>query len=128
MAGAGGTSWSEVEMHRTRNEVLKDTAAAFRDWGIPTADAIVDIRSEFPEATLIASGGLKNGIDIAKCIALGASMGGMAHGFLTAAADSAEKLLEKLEILSRQFRTVMFATGSKNIEDLRNRKIKKYRQ
>lgn len=128
VAGAGGTSWSEVEMHRTKNEVLKDTAAAFRGWGIPTAEAIVDIHKSNPRATLIASGGLRNGIDIAKCIALGASIGGMAHGFLTAAADSAEKLHEKLEILSRQFRTVMFVTGSKNIEDLRKQKIEKFRQ
>jgi len=127
VAGAGGTSWSEVEMHRAKNKILKDTAAAFRGWGIPTAEALVDILSGYPEATLIASGGIKDGIDIAKCIALGASIGGMAHGFLTAAADSAEKLHEKIEGISRQFRTVMFATGSKNIKDLRNQKIEKFR-
>jgi len=128
VAGAGGTSWSEVEMHRTKDDVLKNTSAAFRDWGIPTAEAIVDIHREYSNAILIASGGLRNGIDIAKCIALGASLGGLAREFLISAAKSEEKLHEKIRILSRQFRTVLFTTGSKNIEELRNRKIESIQQ
>ena len=61
VAGAGGTSWSEVEKHRASSENIKEIAGAFKDWGIPTADSIVNIRHEFRDFPLIASGGLKNG-------------------------------------------------------------------
>ena len=89
VAGAGGTSWSQVEMHRAKSESQKRLAAAFIDWGIPTSEAIQNVRRAAPELIVIASGGLRSGVDIAKCIALGASMGGMASPFLKAAVQIA---------------------------------------
>jgi isopentenyl-diphosphate delta-isomerase len=78
VAGAGGTSWSQVEMHRANNESQARLAAAFVEWGIPTSEAILNVHRAAPGLTIIASGGLRSGVDIAKCIALGASLGGMA--------------------------------------------------
>ena len=75
VAGAGGTSWSQVEMHRATNESQARLAAAFVDWGIPTADAICNVRQAAPDMAIIASGGIRTGVDIAKCLALGASTG-----------------------------------------------------
>ncbi len=86
VAGAGGTSWSQVEMHRASDEFTRELAATFVGWGIPTADSILNVKKAVPDMTVLASGGIKDGLDIAKCIALGASLGGMAGQFLKAAA------------------------------------------
>jgi len=82
VAGAGGTSWSQVEMHRAPDEFTRQLAATFVGWGIPTAESIQMVTRAVPGMTVFASGGLKDGLDIAKCIALGASLGGMAGQFL----------------------------------------------
>jgi isopentenyl-diphosphate delta-isomerase len=78
VAGAGGTSWSQVEMHRAPDEFTRQLAATFVGWGIPTTDSILNVKRVSPDMTIFASGGLKDGLDIAKCIALGATLGGMA--------------------------------------------------
>src|SRR3990170_1209540 len=88
VAGAGGTAWSQVEMHRTSDAEAARPAAAFVGWGIPTADAVRLVRLELPTIPLIASGGLRSGMDVAKGIALGADVGAMAGPFLKAAAES----------------------------------------
>lgn len=119
VAGAGGTSWTQVEMHRARDEIQARLAAAFQDWGIPTVDTIRNVRRAAPELIVIASGGLRDGIDIAKCIALGASLGGMASPFLKAAAQSMEKTLEEIRLIRRQLQVCMFAAGVGNLEALR---------
>lgn len=125
VAGAGGTSWSEVEKHRASQKYLKDTASAFIDWGIPTSDCIVNIRQAFDKILLIASGGLINGIDIAKCIALGANLGGMARQFLLPAADTEEALNTTIITITRQIKIAMFAVGARNISELKNNKIQR---
>ncbi len=81
VAGAGGTSWSQVEMFRSEDDHHRILAEAFKNWGIPTAEAILNVSEVAHSLPIIASGGLRTGIDIAKCVALGASMGGMAGGF-----------------------------------------------
>jgi isopentenyl-diphosphate delta-isomerase len=118
VAGAGGTSWSQVEMHRARNPRQAALAARFIDWGIPTVDAIVEVRATLPAVPLIASGGLRRGLDIAKCLALGANVGGMASPFLKAAATSVEAVVEAIELAADEIRIAMFATGSKTLSDL----------
>lgn len=123
VAGAGGTSWSQVEMHRAETEEQRKLAAAFADWGIPTVEVIQNIRQVAPELTIIASGGLRNGIDIAKSIALGASLGGMASPFLKAATQSAEDTLKLINLLKEEIRICMFVTGSKTLEELRDGKL-----
>jgi isopentenyl-diphosphate delta-isomerase len=124
VAGAGGTSWSQVEMHRAEDESQAELAASFLDWGLPTAEAITSVRAELPDIALIASGGLKDGIDLAKCLALGADIGGMAGQFLKAAARSTEAVVERIEITRKQLRLAMFATGSPSLDDLNLSKLR----
>jgi isopentenyl-diphosphate delta-isomerase len=118
VAGAGGTSWSQVEMHRARTAAQKRIAAAFIDWGIPTAEAIVNVRETAPGLGIIASGGLRDGIDVAKCVALGARLGGLASPFLKAAAVSVEATVEVIEGLTRELRIAMFAAGAGTVDAL----------
>jgi isopentenyl-diphosphate Delta-isomerase len=119
VAGAGGTSWSQVEMHRAEDELTRQLAAAFVGWGIPTAVCIGLVRRAAPEMQVFASGGLRDGIDIAKCIALGATMGGMAGKFLKAAAKSAEEASFAIRLVVTQLQVAMFASGTANLDALR---------
>jgi isopentenyl-diphosphate delta-isomerase len=116
VAGAGGTSWSQVEMHRTENESEARVAAAFVAWGIPTADAVRSAREAAPGLPILASGGLRDGLDIAKCLALGANVGGMAGPFLKAADRSVAAVLETIAELAREIRIVLFATGCADLK------------
>ena len=118
VAGAGGTSWSQVEMHRAPDEFTRQLAATFVGWGIPTAESILNVKKVAPDMTIFASGGLKDGLDIAKCIALGATLGGMAGQFLKAAAVSTEKAVEMMQLTKRQIEVSMFACGVKGIREL----------
>jgi len=118
VAGAGGTSWSEVERHRLGDPIRVRVAGAFAGWGIPTAAAIQAGRAAAPEATLIASGGVRDGIDIAKAIALGANLAALAGPFLrAAAAGSAGELAAEL---CQTLRLAMFAVGASNLAELRS--------
>ena len=118
VAGAGGTSWSQVEMHRAPDEFTRQLAATFVGWGIPTAESILNVKKSTPDMTIFASGGIKDGLDIAKCIALGATLGGMAGNFLKAAAISTEKAIDVMKLTKRQIEVTMFACGAKEIREL----------
>jgi isopentenyl-diphosphate delta-isomerase len=118
VAGAGGTSWSQVEMHRAPDEFTRQLAGTFVGWGIPTAESILNVRKAVPDMTVFASGGLKDGLDIAKCIALGATLGGMAGQFLKAAAISNENAIETMKLTMRQIEVTMFAAGVGTLEGL----------
>jgi isopentenyl-diphosphate delta-isomerase len=118
VAGAGGTSWSEVEYHRAPTTFHANVAASFADWGIPTADAIGYAVRGAPGLPVIASGGLTDGIDIAKCVALGAMLGGMAGKFLKAADDSVEAVDQLIRELTAQIRIAMLCSGARTIADL----------
>ena len=119
VAGAGGTSWSQVEMHRAPTERHRRIAATFADWGIPTAEAILSARRGAPELPVFASGGLRTGLDVAKCLALGAHLGSMAGPFLKAAVQSTKAVIEMLDIIQTELRIAMFAAGIGNIAALR---------
>jgi len=125
VAGAGGTSWSQVEMHRAPDEFTRQLAATFVGWGIPTSDSILNAKRAVPGTLIFASGGIKDGLDIAKCIALGATLGGMAGQFLKAAAVSTEKAVEMMKLTKRQIEVTMFACGAKEIGELENGKLVK---
>ena len=118
VAGAGGTSWSQVEMYRAPDEFTRELAATFVGWGIPTADSILNVKKAAPDMTIFASGGIKDGLDIAKCIALGATLGGMAGQFLKAAAISTKSAIQMMKLTKRQIEVTMFATGAKEIGEL----------
>ncbi len=119
VAGAGGTSWSEVEYHRAPTEFHARVARSFADWGIPTAESIQMARRGAPEIPVLASGGLRDGIDVAKCIALGAVLGGMAGPFLRAAIESPEALDEMVRVVKAQLRITMLCAGAGNLDTLR---------
>jgi isopentenyl-diphosphate delta-isomerase len=118
VAGAGGTSWSQVEAYRSTDEDQRKLASAFINWGIPTAEAIQIARKNAPQLVIFASGGLRSGIDIAKCIALGADLGGMASPFLKAATQSLEKTIRTVENIRREIQICMFAAGINNLNQL----------
>ncbi len=125
VAGAGGTSWSQVEMHRAATEFTRQLAATFVGWGIPTAESIQMVKRAAPGMMVFASGGLQDGLDIAKCIALGATLGGMAGNFLRAAAVSSEEAGELMRLVKRQIQVTMFATGCADLQALRKKGIEK---
>jgi isopentenyl-diphosphate Delta-isomerase len=119
VAGAGGTSWSLVESQRAPNDLLKQLGRTFGDWGIPTAECLVDIHQTYPQIPLIASGGLRNGLDVAKSIGLGADLAGMALPFLQAADISEQAVIDRVDLLIAELKTAMFCTGSRQLADLR---------
>ena len=118
VAGAGGTSWSQVEMHRAPDEFMRLLAGSFVAWGIPTADSIAIVRRAAPGTPIFASGGLRDGIDVAKCIALGATLAGMAGPLLRAAATSTHQATAAIRLIAQQLRVTMFATGAPNLQSL----------
>lgn len=120
VAGAGGTSWSQVEKLRARNKLKKAAAEAFNNWGIPTKDCIVSVRSKLPEAPLVASGGMHNGVEAAKAITIGADIIGFARHLLQAATESAEAVMETMEQIELELKMAMFGIGVKNLEELKN--------
>ncbi len=124
VAGAGGTSWSQVEMHRAPTERLRRLAGAFMDWGIPTATTlrwVCQVRNEMGalDVEVFASGGIRTGQDVAKAVALGASLVGLASPFLKAAVQSTEAVLEEMAILEDELRVAMLCAGAACLEDLR---------
>jgi isopentenyl-diphosphate delta-isomerase len=123
IAGAGGTSWSQVERFRLTDKNAISVAEAFLDWGIPTAEALTDVRKTLSDVPLFASGGLKSGMDVAKTLALGANIAGMAGVFLRAAVVSLDQLMETITIIERIIRISMFATGSRNLKSFSDGKI-----
>ncbi|MBN1486421.1 MAG: type 2 isopentenyl-diphosphate Delta-isomerase [Anaerolineae bacterium] len=123
IAGAGGTSWSQVEMYRSRNTIQKEISNAFRDWGIPTALSIQMVREVNADIPLIASGGIENGVEIAKALALGANMTATARTLLRVVNESPQAVLDKLVVLQRQLQIAMFAVGAKDITALRQKSL-----
>ncbi|MFL6587478.1 MAG: type 2 isopentenyl-diphosphate Delta-isomerase [Luteimonas sp.] len=119
LAGAGGTSWAAVEGERARNAADRAVAMAFSGWGIPTARALTDVRSALPEAMLIASGGIRDGVDAAKAIALGADLVGQAASLLANAVVSTESVIAHFDVVIRQLRIACFCTGSADLRALR---------
>ncbi|WP_210528750.1 type 2 isopentenyl-diphosphate Delta-isomerase [Rubellimicrobium arenae] len=119
VAGAGGTSWAAVEAERAHNPRQALVARAFAGWGQPTAQAIADVRAACPEAVVIGSGGVRDGLDAAKAIRLGADLVGQASGVLEAATTSAAAVVEHFETVIAQLRVACFCTGSANLGALR---------
>lgn len=119
VAGAGGTSWSEVEKHRSPTDTGRRVASAFRGWGIPTAESLAAVRRAAPGLTVIASGGVRDGIDVAKCLALGAKLAGMAGPMLKAAGTSTAAVVAEIEVIEVTLRAAMFAIGAPDLAALR---------
>ena len=120
VGGAGGTSWSEVERHRAPTALLRRVSSAFAGWGIPTAEAVQMVRRSLPDIPLIASGGLRTGVDAALAIALGADLAGFAAPLLRAAAESETGADDLLSAVLLELRVSMFAAGSADLSQLRH--------
>jgi isopentenyl-diphosphate delta-isomerase len=119
VGGAGGTCWTEIEGRRSTSSTTQATAKTFHEWGIATADAVRSVRAECPRVPLIASGGLRSGLDVAKCLALGADLAAIASPALKAAVASAENVQSLLARVLHDLRLAMFCTGSPRPESLR---------
>mgnify|MGYP002747571309 FL=1 len=119
LAGRGGTSWSRIEHHRRRDPA--DTLGlTFQDWGLTTVEALRLNRAAHPDVVLIASGGIRNGIDMAKAILLGAELCGIAAPFLAAAQHSAAAVSAAIARLEREYRTALYLLGCHNNAALRD--------
>lgn len=115
VAGSGGTSWARIEAARANDLELGEV---FADWGIPTPVAIRELR-DLPGLTIIGSGGVRHGVDVAKALAAGSHLVGLAYPFLLAAAVSAEEVAKKIRHTIAELRICMFCVGARTIEDLR---------
>jgi isopentenyl-diphosphate delta-isomerase len=119
IAGAGGTSWAAVESRRAPNAELRALAEKFWDWGIPTAESIARVRRGAPNLPFFASGGIRDGIEVAKAIALGATLAGLASPLLKLANVSTDATIAGIHALTAQLRVAMFGIGAKNLHTLR---------
>lgn len=118
VAGSGGTSWTKVESFR---QVENELAQRFSEWGIPTAESLVQCRGSV-EVPIIASGGIYDGITACKAFALGADLVGIARPLLAAANESSERVAEYLENFIKELKTAMMLVGVRNLEELKNNK------
>lgn len=118
VAGAGGTNWALVEGARGTGRTAA-VAAAFADWGIPTARAVRLVRAACPEVPLIASGGVRHGVDMAKAIRLGADLAGQAAAALPAAVESTDAVVAHCATMGDQLRVACFACGARDLQALR---------
>lgn len=120
IAGAGGTSWAGVEKLRAeamKDELKRHLGEMFWDWGIPTAASLIEARRAV-KLPLIASGGLRNGLEVGKCMALGASMAAMAYPFLRTAAQSLESVFAFADTIVAELKSTMFLVGAEDISAL----------
>lgn len=116
VAGAGGTSWAAVETYRSEDE---DFGRLFWDWGIPTAISTIEVNSVSPELPIISSGGIRSGLDIAKSIALGANVAGIATPILKAAYVGHEEVIKLVKKYAETLKIAMFLVGASNLDELK---------
>lgn len=120
VAGAGGTSWSEVEAHRQPDPFRKRVAHTFAGWGTPTALALRQARAALPaEVPVFASGGIRNGVEVAKAVALGATLVGVAAPMLGPATHHAQAVCETFRGYHEELRIAMFCAGAGTLAQLR---------
>lgn len=118
VAGAGGTSWSQVEKYRSDEKIKQVAAEAFNSWGIPTTESVQLVRNECAQIPLIASGGIQTGVDAAKTLALGADFVGIGRSILQAATESVEAVIENMSIREMELQMAMFGIGATTIDAL----------
>ncbi len=118
VAGKGGTAWSAVEAQRAAQQ-SKPYNATFTDWGIPTEEALVSVRQALPDIPLIASGGIRSGLDIAKSVALGANIAAFGQPLLAAALESSAKVVEFMGGIIHELKVAMLCVGAGDLAALR---------
>jgi isopentenyl-diphosphate delta-isomerase len=115
-AGVGGTSWARIEGQRADNLELGEL---FAGWGIPTPESIRQLR-RIDGVTIIGSGGLRSGLDVAKAVALGADLAGLAQPFLEAALDSSERVGQRIDRIVHELKIAMFCLSARTVSDLKS--------
>jgi isopentenyl-diphosphate delta-isomerase len=123
VSGAGGTSWAAIEGMRTTDPARRRLAQVFANWGIGTARSLILCRRVLPTFPLIASGGIRNGLDAAKALALGANLVGLAYPLLKPATTGTKEVIEVLRQFLTEIQVAMFLTGSKTVNDLKTRRV-----
>jgi len=121
VSGAGGTSWTKVEMYRAPDNILARTGQTFADWGIPTAFSVIAASKIIDDSRIIiASGGINTGLDIARAIAAGADLAGFARpvlmSFMEKGSEGANMMIETA---INELRMGMLLTGAKNVAELK---------
>ena len=118
VAGRGGTSWYAVETKRL--ERRGDAGdLPFEDWGIPTEEALVQVRKAVPDLEIVASGGIRNGLDVAKAVALGANIAAIGQPLLAPALESPDKVIEFLRKVIYEIKVAMLCVGAGNLAALK---------
>jgi isopentenyl-diphosphate delta-isomerase len=120
VAGAGGTSWAAVESRRAPTQELRELAEAFWDWGIPTVESLSLVHRAAPGLPIFASGGIRTGLDVAKCVALGATLVGLASPLLKRADISSDSAIQGINHLATHLRVAMFGIGARDLSALRD--------
>jgi isopentenyl-diphosphate Delta-isomerase len=118
IAGKGGTAWSAVEARRAMQQG-KPYSRTFTDWGIPTEEALVGVRAALPQVQLVASGGIRSGLDIAKSIALGADLAAFGQPLLAAALASSAEVIKFIGVMIHELKVAMLCAGAANLRSLR---------
>ncbi|GIN72006.1 isopentenyl-diphosphate delta-isomerase [Bacillus sp. J14TS2] len=119
VAGAGGTSWSQVEKFRAKDKVKAEAAEAFSEWGIPTAECVLSVRKQVEDQPIVASGGMRTGLDAAKAVAIGADMIGFGRSILKEATQSTEDVMRVMATRELELRMAMFGIGCSSLEELK---------
>jgi isopentenyl-diphosphate delta-isomerase len=112
IGGSGGTSWAHIEGLRSSDSMIKRRGAIFRDWGIPTARALTDVRKALPEAAIIATGGIRDGLTVRKAVYTGANMVGIGLPLMRAALDSADGPEQLLSSIITEYKIACLCSGS----------------
>lgn len=123
VAGAGGTAWAAIEAARATDAGGRAIGGAFADWGIATPAALVAVRKACPDLPMIGSGGVRNGVDAAKAIRLGADLVGQAGAILAAAMESSRAVQRQFEVMAQQLRICCLCTGSRDLAALRRARL-----
>jgi isopentenyl-diphosphate delta-isomerase len=124
IGGSGGTSFSAIEYYRaiaTGSEILQHLGKSFWNWGIPSPIALMMAKGM--GLKVIATGGIRSGVDVAKAIALGADVASAAYPFLRPATKGYKEVLLELQAYQEELKSAMFLQGLKNIEELRSARV-----
>lgn len=123
VGGQGGTSWAFIEGQRSASPTTRALGETFRNWGLPTALALTDLNKALPELDLIATGGIRDGLMVAKAVGLGAKTAGVGLPLFRAAVESETAVIEVLEMLARGLKTAMLCSGCQRLDQLGSRLV-----
>ncbi len=124
VTGNGGTHWGQIEALRSHEDsTIENAISAFHDWGDSTIDCLLNLQEQVLFHQVWASGGVRNGVDSAKCLALGARAVGIAQPLMKAAVVSEQEIIKVMDVFDFQLKTAMFCMGIRKYEDFLHKKV-----